>query len=116
MLRREDDVNFVIFSYGSDILLTLLALLLAYIARIILPYSVPLTADEVAFIPALYITVAAIWTLVFFLLNVYDAQHTLRAIDELQALVLAVGLAAFVLPVCSTYPIVGYLACCSSTF
>ncbi len=96
MLRREDDANYVIYAYISDLVLTLLALHLAYIARITLPWGVSLTATEVAFTPALYLTVVAIWTLVFFLLNVYDARHTLRAVDELQSLLLAISLAAFV--------------------
>jgi exopolysaccharide biosynthesis polyprenyl glycosylphosphotransferase len=96
MLRREDDANFVIYAYLSDLLFTLLALHLAYIARITLPWGVTLAATDVEFRPALYLTVVTIWTLVFFLLNVYDARHTLRAVDELQSLLLAIGLAAFV--------------------
>jgi exopolysaccharide biosynthesis polyprenyl glycosylphosphotransferase len=96
MLRRQDDANFIIFAYISDLALTLLALYLAYIARITLPWGAQLIPSEAAFTPALYIVVVAIWTLVFFLLNVYDARHTLRAVDELQSLVLAISMAAFV--------------------
>ena len=96
MLRREDDANFVIYAYFSDLVLTMLALHLAYIVRISLPWGVALTAADIEFTPALYITVVAIWTLVFFLFNIYDARHTLRAVGELQALLLAVSLAAFV--------------------
>ncbi len=96
MLRHEEDANYIIYAYVSDIVLTLLALYLAYLGRVSLPYGRPLTPELVQFAPALYVTVAAIWTLVFFLLNVYDAQHTLRAADELQSLVLAVSMAAFV--------------------
>ena len=96
MLRREEDANFIIYAFVSDMLLTLLALYMAFLARITLPFSVPLTASDIEFGPALYVTVAAIWTLVFFLLNVYDTRHTLRATDELQTLLLAISLAAFV--------------------
>jgi len=96
MLRREDDANYVIYAYLSDLALTLLALRLSYLARITLPWGVTLTAADIEFSPALYLTVVAIWTLVFFLLNGYDARHTLRAVDELQSLLLAISLAAFV--------------------
>lgn len=96
MLRREDDANFIIYAFVSDIVLTLLALYLAYIARISLPFGVTLTPADIEFVPALYVTVAAIWTLVAFLLNVYDARHTLRAADELQALILCISLSSFV--------------------
>jgi len=96
MLRREDDANYVIYAYISDLFLTLLALNLAYIARTTLPWGATLTAADIQFTPALYLTVIAIWTLVFFLLNAYDARHTLRAVDELQSLLLAISLSAFV--------------------
>ena len=96
MLRREDDANFVIYEYIADLILTLLALYIAYLARVTLPYGLPLLPNDVRFIPALFVTVAAIWTLVAFLLNVYDARHSLRAVDQLQTLVLAIGLSAFV--------------------
>ncbi len=95
MLRHEEDANFVIYAYASDIALTLLALFIAYLGRVTLPYGKPLSPQVAVVIPALYVTVAAIWTLVFFVLNVYDARHTLRAADELQSLLLATGLAGF---------------------
>lgn len=96
MLRREDDTNFVLFVYLSDIILTVMMLSLAYQARIHLPFGVPLTAQDIDFTPALLVTVAAIWTLVSFLFGAYDANHTLRAADELQTLLLTIGFAAFV--------------------
>ncbi len=96
MFRHQEDANFVIFEYVSDILLTCAALYVAYWARTFLPYGKPITQDTLHFTPALYITVTAIWTIVFFLVNVYDAHHTLRAIDEMQSLLLAIALSAFV--------------------
>ncbi|MCX7851182.1 MAG: sugar transferase [Caldilineales bacterium] len=96
MLRREEDANFIIFTYLSDLLLTMMALTLAYIARITLPYGAALTPDLFRFGPVLYITIGAIWTLIVFLLNAYDARHTLRAVDELQSLLVTIGLSAFV--------------------
>ncbi len=96
MLRRDEDVNFIIYEYISDLVLTLLVLYLAYLARIYLPYGMTLTAGDIEFTPALYVTICAIWTLVFYLLNVYDPRNTLRAVDELQSLLLAISLSFFV--------------------
>ncbi|NUQ38948.1 MAG: sugar transferase [Caldilineales bacterium] len=96
MLRREDDANFVLFIYLSDVILTVMMLYLAYQARILLPFGVSLTAQDIEFTPALLVTVAAIWTLVSFLFGAYDANHTLRAADELQTLLLTIGFSAFV--------------------
>ncbi len=96
MFRHQEDANFVIFEYVSDIFLTCVALYLAYLARSFLPYGKTITPVTLHFTPALYITVAAIWTIVFFMLNVYDARHTLRAVDELQSLLLAIALSVFV--------------------
>ncbi|NOZ49198.1 MAG: sugar transferase [Chloroflexi bacterium] len=96
MLRREEDTNFIIYAFVSDLLLTLLALYVAYHARLLLPFGVNLRTPDIHFVPALYVTVVAIWTLVFFLFNVYDTRHTLRAVDELQILLLAISIAAFV--------------------
>ncbi len=96
MLRREEDANFIIFAYLSDVGLTLLALFVAYQARLQLPLGVPLTQDNIFLDVGLFVTVVVIWSMVFFLLHVYDARHTLRAADELRTLTLAIGLAAFV--------------------
>ncbi|NOZ73618.1 MAG: sugar transferase [Chloroflexi bacterium] len=96
MFRREEDANYVIYAFVSDLVLTVLALYVAYQARIHLPYGVDLTAKDIHFVPVLYVTVAAIWTLVFFLFNVYDTRHTLRAVDELQILLLSISIGAFV--------------------
>jgi len=96
MLRREEDANYIIFAYLSDIALTLLALFIAYQARITLAFGVTLTQQDITTDAGLYITVVVIWTLVFFLLNAYDTRHTLRAADELGTLTLAISLAAFV--------------------
>ncbi len=96
MLRREEDANYIIFAYLSDMALTLLALFVAYQVRIHLPFGVTLTEKDITTDPGLYITVIVIWTMVFFLINVYDARNTLRAADELRTLALAISLAAFV--------------------
>ncbi len=96
MLRREEDANYIIFTYLSDILLTLLALFVAYQARLTLPFGVSLSEADIVFDAGLYVTVVVIWSMVFFLLHVYDARHTLRAAAEFRTLVLAISLAAFV--------------------
>jgi len=96
MLRREEDANYIIFAYLSDIILTMVALFVAYQARLSLPFGVQLTAADIFIDAGLYVTVVVIWTMVFFLLHVYDARHTLRWPDELRTLGLAISLAAFV--------------------
>ena len=96
MLRREEDANYIIFAYLSDMALTLLALYIAYQARLHWPFGIPLTEKDITIDAGLYITVVVIWTTVFFLINVYDARNTLRAADELRTLALAISLAAFV--------------------
>ncbi len=96
MLRREEDANYIIFAYLSDMALTLLAFFTAYQARVSLPLGVTLGRGDIANEPGLYITIIVIWSMVFFLLGVYDARNTLRAGDEFQTLTLAISLAAFV--------------------
>jgi len=96
MLRREEDANYIIFAYLSDMALTLLALFIAYQARINLSFGVTLREEDIVMDAGLYITVIVIWTMVFFLLNVYDARNTLCAADEFRTLALAISLAAFV--------------------
>ncbi len=96
MLRREEDANYIIFAYLSDMALTLLALFVAYQARLQWPLGIPLTEKDITIDAGLYVTVVVIWTAVFFLINVYDARNTLRAADELRTLSLAISLAAFV--------------------
>ncbi len=96
MLRREEDANYIIFAYLSDMALTLLALFVAYQARLHWPLGTPLTQKDIAIDAGLYVTVVVIWTAVFFLINVYDARNTLRAADELRTLALSISLAAFV--------------------
>ena len=96
MLRREEDANYIIFAYLSDMALTLLALFVAYQARLQWPLGIPLTEKDITIDAGLYVTVVVIWTAVFFLINVYDARNTLRAADELRTLALSISLAAFV--------------------
>ena len=96
MLRREEDANYIIFAYLSDVALTLLALFVALQARVHWRFGVTLTSQDIFTDPGLYITVGIIWTLVFFLLRVYDARATLRARDEFRMLTLAISLSAFV--------------------
>ncbi len=96
MLRREEDANYIIFAYLSDMALTLLALFVAYRARLALPFGVHLTEQDIYIDAGLYITVVVVWSMVFLLFRVYDARNTLRAADELRTLALAISMAAFV--------------------
>jgi len=97
MQYRAEDVNYIIFTYISDIALTLLAFFVAYQARILLPYGVrPLTAEEIETPLGLYLLVVIIWTAVFWGMKVYEPRSALRTPEELKTLIPAIGLAAFV--------------------
>lgn len=93
---RKLDTNTIIFLIASDLLITLLALFTAVQARFLLPFGVRLTWTEVAQPWAIYLLVALIWGATFILTQVYDARHTLRAVDEAQIIVWAVGVACLV--------------------
>jgi len=97
MLHREEDADYIIFIYLSDILLTLIAFFVAYQVRVILPYGVrPLTYAEIDMPVALYVLVASIWTGTFWWLKVYDSHNILHYPRELEKLISAIGLAAFI--------------------
>ena len=96
MLRREEDANYIIYAYLSDVILTLLALFVALQARVHLRFGTSLKISDILTDAGLYATAVVVWTIVFFLVRVYDARTTLRAEDEFRTLTLAISLAAFI--------------------
>jgi len=97
MLRREEDANYIILVYASDIALTLAAFFAAYQARLTLPYGVrPLTPEEIDMPVGLYLLIIVIWTGTFWGLKVYDSHTILNFSSELRKLIPTIGLAAFV--------------------
>jgi len=78
-----------------DLGLTALALHVAKLLRLTLPFGVYLT-DSLAFGPWFYLLVPAIWALTFLALRVYDPARALRYPDDVQAVWSAVTWAALV--------------------
>lgn len=93
---HKRDTNTIIFLIFSDLLITMVALFTSVQARYLLPWGVQLTWQEVAQPWYVYVLVALIWGSTFLLANIYDARRTLRAIDEAEVIVWAVGVACLV--------------------
>jgi exopolysaccharide biosynthesis polyprenyl glycosylphosphotransferase len=79
----------------ADLGFTALALHLARVLRLTLPFGVVLTRP-LAFGARFYMLVPAIWVLAFFALRVYDPARALRYIDDVQAVWSAVTWATLV--------------------
>jgi exopolysaccharide biosynthesis polyprenyl glycosylphosphotransferase len=79
----------------ADLGLTALALHLAKILRLELPFGVPLERP-LAFGPGFYLLVPAIWALAFLALRVYDPARALRYLSDVQAVWSAVTWATLV--------------------
>lgn len=79
----------------ADMGLTALALYLAKVLRLTLPFGVRLTAP-LAFGPWFYLLVPAIWALAFLALRVYDPARALRYLGDVQAVWSAVTWATLV--------------------
>lgn len=95
MLRRRD-INYALFLLGFDLALTMLSLNLASRARLYVPLGVRLAPRFVYIHPYIYLLVVAIWFLVFLALAVYDPKRTLRFIEEVEALIPAIGAATLI--------------------
>ncbi|MBI2845910.1 MAG: sugar transferase [Chloroflexi bacterium] len=89
MLRRTSE-NYIIFLLASDLGLTLFSLYLSTQIRLALPFGTPLPPRAVSLDPPLYGLVFVIWLLAFLGFSVYDREKTLRAVDELQRVSVAV--------------------------
>jgi exopolysaccharide biosynthesis polyprenyl glycosylphosphotransferase len=79
----------------ADMALTALALYLAKVLRLTLPFGVHL-AGPLAFGPWFYLLVPAIWALAFLALHVYDPARALRYLSDVQAVWSAVTWASLV--------------------
>ncbi len=95
-VHKRNGTNYIIFLLASDLVLTLWALFLATRARHYLPFGIPLTLEEVRVPYFVYALAAFIWVGVSVTLSVYNGRRTLRAVDEMQLVVLAVGAATLV--------------------
>lgn len=97
MLRRRS-ASYMVFLLFSDLLLTEAALYIASIARRNIPLGMDLGPQRFVYLPSeVYVMVLGIWSFIFVLLSVYDRRQTLRIVDELQRVLLAVVMATLVL-------------------
>ncbi len=78
------------FIFVGDISLTLLALYLARILRLTLPYGIDTGEKFLTFSLQIFLSVLVIWMVVFLVVPVYDPRRTYRAIDDLQTTTLAI--------------------------
>ena len=95
-MRRHYTTNYTLYLIVSDIVLTLLALHVAYQARLALPFGVSLKPEHVHMTRGLYVAAVVIWGGIFVLLSVYDPRKTLHVHEEVQRLLLALGVASLV--------------------
>jgi exopolysaccharide biosynthesis polyprenyl glycosylphosphotransferase len=88
MLRRFG-VNYAIFSMALDILLTLLALVLATKVVQFIPLHLTNLRGQAIVSPYVFLIVPAIWGISFLVLSVYDPKRIYKAMDEFQIVTLA---------------------------
>jgi exopolysaccharide biosynthesis polyprenyl glycosylphosphotransferase len=93
MLKRVG-TRLGLFLLVTDLGLTALALYLARVLRLTLPFGVEL--GRLAFGPWFYLLVPAIWFLAFLALGVYDSARTLRYLGDVQVVWSAVTWATLV--------------------
>ncbi len=96
-MRRQYSTNYLLFLLCSDVLLSLVALLLASQARYHIPWGVRLSPIHVRIPVPIYLVVAILWPILLSLVGLYNARRTWRVVGELQAIVTGVGLASLVL-------------------
>lgn len=89
MLKRFG-LRFVLLLYLADLALTVLALYFSRVLRLTLPWGAEVDLDSVTLNLYVYLMVVLIWAVVFQLLSVYDPRRTIRFVDELLQLILAI--------------------------
>lgn len=95
MFRRLSR-SLTLFTFMSDVALTLIALFLAKNLRLLLPYGLDMGPQYLQMPNSVYFVVAGIWTVVFLIIPVYDPRRTFRAIDDLQLTAMAIAFATLV--------------------
>lgn len=95
MLRRFG-VNYAIFSMGLDILLTLMALILATKVVAYIPLHLTNLRGQPTVSPLTYLLVPILWGISFLILSVYDPKRIYKAMDEFQMVTLATIASALV--------------------
>lgn len=95
MLERSR-ANYALLHLATDIILTMLALLLAGTLMPALSSMIPLTGEQVRLPLVIYLAVASIWGVVLLLSSVY-VPHDQRAFEEAQTIFVVVTLATLAL-------------------
>ena len=93
-------LNLRLFPYLalSDLLLTLMALALARLARLYWPFGAVLVHPKAAYLhPAIYALVAVLWLFFFVILSIYDPKRMGRLQEELWTIMVATSTATAVL-------------------
>lgn len=88
-MRRRGS-NYAVGMLLADLLLILLALRLAALGRVFLPFGVRLPPQDIYLPLAVYAMAALVWLSVSALLSIYNPQHPYRRLDEVWAIAGAV--------------------------
>jgi exopolysaccharide biosynthesis polyprenyl glycosylphosphotransferase len=97
MLRRRS-VSHMVFLLFADLFFTGAALYTASIARRNIPLGMDLGPERFVYLPSeVYLMVLGLWSFLFALLSVYDTRRSLRMIDELQRVIVAIAVGTLVL-------------------
>ena len=97
-MRRSSALNYRLFLLFSDVVLTLISLALARLARLYWPFGVEILHPKAAQLsPFVYLLVACLWVLLFNLLSVYSPKKMNSLLQELQSVAVAILIATAVL-------------------
>ena len=95
MLQRST-VRYLIAAYAADIVLTLLALLLARQARIVVPLGQAITPKGLALHWPMFVMALTIWSITLTSFRAYDPHRLARWADESQTVAVAIAVATVV--------------------
>ncbi len=88
-MTKRFSLVFSLFLVFSDLAIVVLALMLATLARMTLPYGREASTTILTLPPAVYILTSAIWIITYLVSGVYDPKHSVRLVGELQAIIRA---------------------------
>ena len=90
-MHRSSDLNFRLFLVSSDVILTLVSLALARMARLNWALGAEIAHPKAAELsPIIFVLVACLWVFLFNLLSVYSSRKMITLIQELQAVATAI--------------------------
>lgn len=95
-MNRRFGETYLLLLLAGDLALTEVALYLASLARVRLPWGLPL-GRQPPLNPLVYVLVAAIWLAVFLLLSVWESRRMVTFVDELQGLIVGIVTCTLVL-------------------